>query len=125
MFTVNDDLSIFATRGDAVYFSVSAEDDNGMTYVFSPGEIVRIKIFAKKNCSDVVLQKDFPVTSETETVEIYLTREDTKIGKMIHKPEDYWYEVELNPYTAPQTIVGYDEDGAKIFKLFPEGGERS
>jgi hypothetical protein len=50
-----------------------------------------------------------------------LSKEDTKIGKKVNKPVDYWYEVELNPDTYPQTIVGYDEDGAKIFKLYPEG----
>ena len=69
------------------------------------------------------MQKDFPVASDTQSVEISLTMEDTKIGDIISKPEDYWYEIELNPETNPQTIVGYDEDGPKVFKLFPEGGE--
>ena len=58
-----------------------------------------------------------------QRVEIYLTEEDTKIGEVISKPKDYWYEVELNPDEEPQTIIGYDEDGAKIFKLFPEGDD--
>jgi hypothetical protein len=31
--------------------------------------------------------------------------------------------VEVNPEIQPTTIIGYDEDGAKIFKLFPEGGD--
>lgn len=70
---------------------------------------------------NVVLQKDFPVATATEAVAIYLTEQDTKIGDVISKPTDYWYEIELNPYTNPQTIIGYDEDGARVFKLFPEG----
>jgi hypothetical protein len=122
MFTVNDDLSIYATRGDIVFFSVEAED-NGRPYKFKAGDVVRIKIFGKKDAETVVLQKDFPVEAETENVEIYLTEQDTKIGDVISKPKDYWYEVELNPFTNPQTIIGYDEDGAKVFKLFPEGGD--
>lgn len=121
MFVVNkDDNSIYATRGDVVFFNVAAED-NGAAYKFQAGDVVRIKVYGKKDAEAVVLQKDFPVTEETETVEIYLTEEDTKIGEVISKPVDYWYEVELNPYTDPQTIIGYDEDGAKVFKLFPEG----
>jgi hypothetical protein len=36
---------------------------------------------------------------------------------------DYWYEVELNPDEDCQTIVGYDEDGAKVLRLFPEGAD--
>ena len=120
MFTVNDDLSIYVTRGDVAFLSVTAED-NGEAYKFQPGDVVRIKVFAKKDCETVVLQKDFPVTAETEAVEVFLDENDTKIGGVIDKPADYWYEIELNPFSDPQTIIGYDEDGAKVFKLFPEG----
>ena len=122
MFTLNDDLSIYATRGDIVFFSVTAEED-GKPYKFQAGDVVRIKVFGKKDAENVVLQKDFPVTEVTEEVEIFLTEEDTKIGEVISKPKDYWYEVELNPGENPQTIIGYDEDGAKVFKLFPEGDD--
>ena len=122
MFTLNDDLSIYATRGDIVFFSVSAEED-GKPYKFQAGDVLRIKVFGKKDTEAVVLQKDFPVLDVTENVEIFLTEEDTKIGEVISKPKDYWYEVELNPGDNPQTIIGYDEDGAKVFKLFPEGDD--
>ena len=74
MFTVNDDLSIYATRGDIVYFYVSAEDGDE-NYRFQPGDIVRIKVFGKKDAETVVLQKDFPVTEITEKVQIYLEKE--------------------------------------------------
>ena len=122
MFVLNDDLSIYATRGDIVFFTVSAED-KGEVYTFKAGDVVRMKIFGKKKAEDVVLEKDFPITADTENVEILLTAEDTKIGKVISKPTDYWYEVELNPMSNPQTIIGYDEDGPKVFKLFPEGAD--
>jgi hypothetical protein len=46
-----------------------------------------------------------------------------KIGDVISKHKDYWYEVVLNDDTLPQTIIGYDEDGAKLFRLFPEGDD--
>jgi hypothetical protein len=124
MFTVNEDLSIYATRGDTVFFNVTAEED-GVPYVFQSGDVVRIKIYGKKDAETVVLQKDFPVTSDTEWVEILLTEEDTKIGEVISKPKDYWYEIELNPFTNPQTIIGYDDEGAKVFKLYPEGNDLS
>ena len=120
MFQVNDDLSIYVTRGDMVFLDVTADRD-GELYTFQPGDVVRIKVFAKKDCTDVVLEKDFPVTEETQSVEIMLDGDDTKIGEVISKPRDYWYEVELNPFDHPQTIIGYDEDGAKVFKLLPEG----
>ena len=120
MFRVNDDQSIYVTRGDRVFFAVSATE-NGEQYIFQPGDIVRVRVTAKKDCENVLMQKLFTVEEETESVTILLTGDDTKFGDVISKPTDYWYEVELNPFTDPQTIIGYDEDGAKILKLFPEG----
>lgn len=122
MFVVNDDLSIYATRGDTVFFNVTAHD-HGYPYKFQPGDIVRMAIYGKKEATNCVMQKDFPVEEVTESVFIYLEEEDTKIGESISKHKDYWYEVVLNPDTIPQTLVGYDEDGAKIFRLFPESEE--
>ena len=122
MFTINDDLSIYATRGDTVFFTVTA-NENGTPYTFQAGDVLRIKIYEKKNAEEVVLEKCFPVTAATTDFTILLTEEDTKIGGVISKARDYWYEIELNPFTNPQTIIGYDEDGAKVFKLFPEGAD--
>lgn len=121
MFKVNDDLSIYVTRGDIALIDFSVTDKDGKIYTFKNGDVVRFKVFEKKGCDCVVLQKDFIVAAPADSVELLLTGEDTKIGELIHKPKDYWYEVELNPHTAPQTVVGYDEDGAKVFRLFPEG----
>jgi hypothetical protein len=120
MFYVNDDGTILCTRGDVGEINVQATS-NGEAYTFLAGCVVRLKVFAKKDCENVVLQKDMTVKEDTTQVSILLERKDTKIGDVISKPVDYWYEVELNPNTRPQTIVGYDEDGAKVFKLFPEG----
>ena len=114
-------MTIHITRGDVAIITVtaSAGEEN---YEFKPDDVVRFKVFTKKDCEDVVLAKDTKVLESTEAVEISLEGTDTKIGDVISKPVDYWYEVELNPETKPQTIIGYDENGAKIFKLYPEGG---
>lgn len=121
MFTI-DGNTIAATRGDVVFFSVVAEED-GAPYVFERGDVLRVKVFEKKNCENIVLQRDFPVLEAAEQVEVFLSGEDTKFGEPISKPVDYWYEVELNPETKPQTIIGYTEDGPAVFRLLPEGGE--
>lgn len=122
MFVINDDMSIYVTRGDAGAFNVKAK--LGETdYTFRVGDVVRFKVFTKKDCSNVVLKKDVIVTEETGTVQIVIKDNETKFGDIINKPVDYWYEVELNPDTNAQTIIGYDDNGAKILRLFPEGGE--
>lgn len=120
MFVLNDDMSIYATRGDTVFFTVTATDGSGANYKFKPEDVVRFKAFEKKACENVVAQKDFVITEETEEVNILLTEDDTRFGKIISKPRDYWYEIELNPFTNPQTIIGYDDDGPKVFRLYPE-----
>jgi hypothetical protein len=123
MYVINkDDKSIYVTRGDTVLLDVGAEYNKEL-HTFVKGDILRLKIYKKKNVADVVLKKDVEVTGDNKIVQIYLSSEDTKLGDLINKPVDYWYEIELNPDTEPQTIIGYDEDGAKIFKLFPEGAD--
>ena len=113
MFVVNEDKSVYVTRGDVCEIPVQHQ--------FNAGDIVRIKITKKKDCESVVMQRDFDIQDETDSFVIFLTGDDTKLGEVISKPTDYWYEIELNPDTHPETIVGYDEDGAKIFRLYPEG----
>jgi hypothetical protein len=122
MYQINDDLSIYVTRGDTVYLQITAaNEETGENHRFQAGDVVRFKVYGKKDAEAVALQKDFPITEDTDTVNIVLDEQDTKIGEVISKHKDYWYEVELNPFTNPQTIIGYDEDGAKVFRLFPEG----
>lgn len=121
MFIINEDLSIYLTRGDAAVFSVGA-NIGGEAYTFKVGDVIRFKVFEKKNCEEVVLKKDTTVVTEANLIEIALDSDETRFGEVISKPTDYWYEVELNPEDYAQTIIGYDENGAKVLKLYPEGG---
>lgn len=121
MFIINEDLSIYLTRGDAAVFSVGA-NIGGEAYTFKVGDVIRFKVFEKKNCEEVVLKKDTTVVAEANLIEIALDSDETKFGDVISKPTDFWYEVELNPEGYAQTIIGYDENGAKVLKLYPEGG---
>ena len=123
MFRIDEDKTIHLTRGDVAPIEVNAEEESGSAHVFQSGDIVRFKVFEKKDCENIVLQKDVTVTGETTVVDVFLDGEDTKIGEVINKPKDYWYEVEKNPDTYPQTILGYDEDGPKVLRLYPEGSD--
>lgn len=119
MFVVHNDMTIYATRGDVVYFPVEKKVGDAK-YLFQAGDIVRIKICEKKNYSKVFLLKDFVVEESTTSVSIFLSKWEMKFGPIIHKATDYWYEVELNPDTYPDTFIGHNENGPAIFKLFPE-----
>lgn len=123
MFTINADLSIHITRGDIGVIQVSVDNIENNPYVFKPGDVVRLRVYPKRQHENVVLAKDVVAESDTEVVDINLERVDTKIGPIINKPTTYWYEIELNPDTTPRTLVGYDEVGPKLFILYPEGGD--
>lgn len=118
--------NIEVTRGDVLPLTISTlNEDKKTNYVFQKDDVVRLKVFKARDCGCVEIQKEVKVEEPTEEVEITLTREETKIGDLIKKPVDYWYEVELNPDTSPQTIIGYEkEKGAKLFTLLPEGGDK-
>lgn len=124
MFVVNEDLTIHCTRGDAGSFSVGAIF-NDAPYAFRVGDILRFTVCEKKNYASVMLQKDVRVTEETESVDFHLDSDETKFGDVINKATEFWYTVELNPETNCQTIIGHNQDGARVFMLYPEadGGE--
>ncbi|MBR4486267.1 hypothetical protein IKS57_02740, partial [bacterium] len=63
--------------------------------------------------------KTITPSEETTTLTIALTQEETTIGELINAPVKYWYEIQLND----NTIIGYDENKAKEFILYPEGSD--
>lgn len=124
MLIIDKDLTIHLTRGDVAPIEISARDRNtGEPFIFNEGDIVRFKVYERKDCNCVVLSKDTEVTETAETVTVFLESSETKMGDPINKPKDYSYEVEVNPETAPNTIIGHDKDGPKTFTLYPEGGD--
>ena len=108
--------TIHVTRGDKCTIELTL---NG--YIFSVGDIIEFRVYEKKSLDKPpVLSKRIEVTDEGLTVNIELTSEDTKIGEIQNKVQTYWYEIELNDN---QTVIGYDDKGAKEFILYPEGAE--
>ena len=124
MFVVSETI-IHVTRGDIGSFEVKAKTGEDTYLTFEPGDIVRFKVYQAKRHDLVVLEKDVEVTEKTESVTIRLSSNETRIGDLINSPVEYWYEVERNPDTACQTVIGYDLKGPKVFKLYPEGGRQS
>lgn len=121
MFKIDTNKNIYLTRGDVATINVTAKNSDGTDYVFKKDEVVRFNVFSKNACHDIVIRKDVVIEEETNVVNILLTSAETRFGELINKPVDYWYEIIINPDTAPQTIVGYLEYPT-IFKLLPEGG---
>lgn len=117
MFKIEGD-TIYITRGDIATIELSIDD-----YTFQVNDTIEFRVYNKKALDKLpVLEKEITVETAGETVDIELTHQDTSIGNITNKPVEYWYEIELNDN---QTVVGYDEDGAKLLILMPEGVERN
>jgi hypothetical protein len=121
MFKIDSKKNIYLTRGDIATINVTAKNSDGTDYEFKVDDVVKFIVFKKLACNYVVLEKEVTLTENANVVPISLSSSDTKIGDVLNRPVDYWYEVVLNPDTAPQTIIGYFDEPA-IFRLLPEGG---
>lgn len=121
MLKVDNEKKIHITRGDIGTLVVSAKNNDESDYTFQKNDVVQLKVMEKQNVSNIILKKETTVSEESTTIDINLTKDDTRIGDLINTPVKYWYEVELNPDSNPITILGYDENGPKEFILYPEG----
>lgn len=122
MFKV-ENKKIHITRGDVGTIRITTTEPDGTNYTFKVGDVVRFKVFKNKDCKCVEIQKDVIAGEETTEVNVQLSSDETRIGDLINKPITYWYEVELNPDTNCQTLIGYDDEGPKELILYPEGGK--
>lgn len=113
--------TISVNRGDENQsFSFSIPTSDLESYTFQIGDIVKFGVYEENKLNEnAILLKEYKVAVETKKIEIYFDKEDLTIGELINKPVTYWYEIQLNG----NTIIGYDEDGAKEFILYPEGSD--
>lgn len=123
MFSILMDKTICLTRGDVANIAVSAKTTDGRAHTFKAGDVVRLLVYKKRDVTCEVIKKDVHVNEPTQTVCIQLESDDTRSVNLSSYPVEYWYQIVANPDTAPQTIIGHDESGGKIFRIYPGGGE--
>lgn len=122
MFIIDEDgTTLKITRGQSGSIAFGALTPEGEPYTFHTGDVIRLNVTKEGKENMVVMSVDTIVESDTEEVIISITSFDSKIGTVINKPTDYWYDIELNPDSSiAQMLLGYDDDGPKIFRLYPE-----
>ena len=105
--------TIYLNRGDACVFTIASKSVN-----FSAGDIIRFYIIEKGNYENVIFTKSVTIAQDTNTVDLPLTSEETKIGEPLKDGKrEYYYEIELN---GSYTLVGHDNNGPKLLVLYPE-----
>lgn len=111
------------TRGDSgtITLKVPLNTTPQTYYQFEANDIITFGVYNKKGLQDdALILKEIVVSEQTETINISLTSDDTTILLIENKPIECWYEIQLN---HEQTLIGYDDDGAKTFTLYPEGSD--
>lgn len=110
------DKNIYLNRGDAITIVLANNSDT-----FQLNDTIKIYICEQGDYSNVIFSKTFTVEEESNEVSLSLTSAETRIGEPIKSGSKvYWYEIELNNHT---TLVGYDNNGPKLFTLWPEAVE--
>ena len=122
MFIIDEDgTTLKVTRGQSGTITFGALTPEGEPYSFQVRDVCRLNVTKVNKENSVVMSVDTIIQEETTEATISITSFDSKIGAVINKPTDYWYDIELNPDSAiAQMLLGYDDEGPKIFKLYPE-----
>ena len=111
------DKNIYLNRGDQISIIVANNSD-----AFELNDVITIHVCEQGDYSRVVLSKQGEIDQNNPNqAKIELTSEETKLGEPLKSTEKvYWYEIELN---GNKTLVGYDNNGPKLFTLWPEAIE--
>ena len=104
-------------RGNKLAFNFQIKNGDSM-YTFDGTETITFAVYkASALNEEPLIEKDYTPDADTDTFEISLTSEETKIGDLSNEPIAYWYEITMNN----ETVLGYDKYGAKLFVVYPEG----
>lgn len=112
MFKIDNEKTIHISRGDSFSLDVKANDGN---YTFQVGDVIKLRVYEKKGYEkEPELEVSYTVATAGTTQTIGIPQ--ILFGEDINKPKTYWYEISVN---EDSTIVGYDEDGPKLFIVYP------
>ena len=136
MIAIEDEKTIHITRGNAtgtthnilaveypIYNFATKQEE---LYEFQLTDKISFTCFEKKGYTkEEILKKEFLVKdlghiNPVTQIEIPLTEEETKKFPLTNKRKTYWYDIVLND---TETILGYDEEGAKKIIVYPEAEE--
>ena len=108
--------TITHNRGDKG--AIRLVNKNGM---FKKDDKFTFSIVKKGNYSDVVFQKTFIVDEDCEIFYLTFTNEEMRFSDIISVKTTFWYEIDMNDDT---TVIGHEENGDKLFILYPEAAKK-
>lgn len=110
--------TISMNRGDRATIKLKVKD--GKT--FTVDDKIKFSIVDKGDYDIVKFQRVYTVLEESDTFFLTLIPDDTRFDEIVSTKKEYWYEIE---YNGEYTVIGYDDDKAKKFILFPEAPSKN
>lgn len=117
MITIDNEKNIGITRGDIGSFNLKVMQSNGSYYQFKTSDKVYFTVKKSYGDSSYIIRKIITFNRTTDTCVINLVASDTNFGSLIGSPRKYVYDISINEI---ETVVGYDDAGAKQFIIYPE-----
>ena len=122
----NDNVYWYDTSKKILYdedYVESDEDLDNLTeqyYEFQIGDEIKFNIYERKGYDkDPLMTKTIVVDTAGDEVVIPLEEADTTFGEIPNKATEYWYDITLN---EDLTIVCFNEEGARLFIMYPAKG---
>lgn len=103
------------TRGDRGSFTIAYRDGSNLP----EGATVSFRVYRREELDSdpvIFLDDDIPANAKSFDIEVWANPE--KFDNPENDREEYWYELKVG---LENTVLGYDETGAKIFYLYPTG----
>lgn len=102
---------VYHQRGDKLTYPVE--------YDFKKYDTLTFAIYNTRKLDEkpIVFEK-FTIDKDCDSYTIEIDSETMKIGDMLNRKKDYWYEISLND---EKTLVGFTDEKPAIFTLLPEG----
>lgn len=125
--------TIHLTRGDSTHkdyntlafqypiFNLATKEEEN--YMFQLDDKITFVAIEKKGYTkEEIFRKEYTLKDigyieSTDTVELPLTEEETKLFPLSNKAQTYWYDLILNDTT---TMLGFDNEGGKKLIVYPE-----
>lgn len=108
--------NLYITRTESGSITINSKSG------FVSGDTIEFKVYETDGLDSApILEKTVNVYQDANRVTIELLSADTDLGEPSNEIVEYWYQIRKN---GEKTILGFDDNGAKILYLYPCGVDK-
>lgn len=107
------------TRGDSGSVTIEYQDGSNL-----PASTILFRVYEKDGLDaepKINIEDNLPGDTNSYILEIP-GYETMKLDNPVGEKDEYWYELKIG---LENTVLGYDETGAKLFYVYPTGKDKT